>query len=231
MSAPPAPSPEAALLAAARDGRLAEVDALLSADPALAGRARDDAGDTAVVVAAFRGHRAVAERVGRALGGEAGVWEAALLGDVDALARRLDADPALANARRHDGWPLLHLAGFYGHPEVAALLLARGADVQARSHNATANSALHAALAISGDARVVARLLAGGADVNARGGGGYTPLHLAASRGDGAAVTALLARGADVNARTDDGRTAVDIALSRGHPAVAEQLRGLITTP
>lgn len=227
-SALPAPAPPGAaraLLDAARAGRLDEVDALLAAHPDLARTARDAAGDSALVVAAFHGHRAVAERVAWALGATAlDAWEAALVGEVDALTAHLDADPSLVTARRHDGWPLLHLAGFYGYPAVVDLLLARGAPLDARSANRMANTALHAALAISGDARVVSRLVAAGADVTARGGGGYTPLHLAAARGNGEAVALLLGRGADPAARTSDGQTSAQVARARGHAAVADQL-------
>jgi ankyrin repeat protein len=226
--APPVPAPpptEAALLDAAREGRLADADALLAADPALAGRARDAAGDSAVLVAAFRGHRAVAERVAQASGG-AGLtpWDAALVGDAAALAAHLDRDPGLAHARHPDGWPLLHLAGFYGHPAVVDLLVARGASVHARSANRMDNTALHAAVAMSGHAGVVDRLLAHGAAVDAAGAGGYTPLHLAASRGDLPSIDRLLARGADPRAHTDEGQTPADVARARGHAAAAERL-------
>jgi ankyrin repeat protein len=231
VTTPPSPAPTAApdharaLLDAARAGRLEEIDALLDARPDLARSARDEAGDSAVVVAAFNGHRAAAERVARAIG-PAGLdaWEAALMGEVATLAARLDADPSLVAARRHDGWPLLHLAGFYGHPAVVDLLVARGAALDARSTNRMQNTALHAALALSGDVGVVRRLVEAGVDVRTRGGGGYTPLHLAASRGNADAVALLVARGADPAARTDDGQTAADVARGRGHDAVAGQL-------
>jgi hypothetical protein len=88
----------------------------------------------------------------------------------------------------------------------------------------TANTALHATLAISGDLATARLLLARGADANAVGGAGWRPLHLAASRGHAAAVELLLAHGADPAARADDGRDAAAIARERGFPAVADAL-------
>ena len=221
----PAADAARAFLDAAHAGDLAAVRAALDADPALV-RALDDAGDSALVRAAFRGHREVAwlvaERAREA--GALDAWEAALVGDVARLRALLDADPSLVRARRHDGWPVLHLAAFYGHPEVAALLVDRGADVDARSANHLANTALHATLAISGDLALAALLLARGADANAVGAGGYRPLHLAASRGSVPAVELLLAHGADPAAPADDGRTAAGIAAERGHEGAAARL-------
>ena len=230
----PQPDREArarALVDAARAGELDAVRAALDADPSLAD-ARDERGDSALVNAAYRGHRAVAELVAeraRAEGSRGGAgldaWEAALLGDVARLRALLDADPALVTRRRHDGWPLLHFAGFYGFPAVAALLLDRGADVAMLSDNHIANTALHATFAISGHVPTAELLLQRGADANALGGGGYRPLHLAASRGNVAGVELLLAHGADPAALTGDGQSAADIAAARGHPATAERLR------
>lgn len=214
-----------AFLDAAGAGDLAAVRAALDADPALV-HARDAAGDSALVVATFRGHREVARLVAEraAAAGALDAWEAALVGDVGRLAALLDADPSLARARRHDGWPALHLAGFHGHPAVAALLLDRGAEVDARSANHLANTALQATLAISGHLPLAELLLARGADANAVGAGGYRPLHLAASRGSVPGVDLLLAHGADPAARADDGRTAADLAVERGHADAAARL-------
>jgi len=75
-----------------------------------------------------------------------------LRGRLDSLAEQIDADPALVNSRFPEldcgtsggrsltlqGATLLHVAAEFGHPEAAALLLDRGADVNAR---ATANEA------------------------------------------------------------------------------------------
>jgi ankyrin repeat protein len=211
----------AAVLDAARAGDVAALRAVLAEHPGAAA-ARDAAGDSAFVVAAFHGHRAAAELL--AAHAPLDLFAAAIAGDVARLAELLDADPDGARAVRPDGWPVLHLAGFWGMPAAAALLLDRGADVHAVSRNATANTALHATLAISGDLATARLLLARGADADAVGGAGWRPLHLAASRGNAAAVELLLAHGADPAARADDGRDAAAIARERGFPAVADAL-------
>lgn len=147
--------------------------------------------------------------------------DAATAGDVERLAGLLAADAATVSAPRADGWTPLHLAAHFGHAAAVRVLLAHGADVHAVSTNATANTALHAALAGTGDAATVDLLLAHGADAGARGAGGWTPLHLAASRGNVALVQRLLAAGVDRAAAADDGRDAATIARERGHPDVA----------
>lgn len=220
-SAAPDAAPGPALHAAARVGDLRAVSAILAAAPEVAGW-RDADGESALVAAAFRGHRPVAELLARHVALDA--WEAALMGDVARLRALCAEDPARVNARRHDGWTPLHLAGFYGHPDVVAALLELGAEPSILGHNALANTPLHAVLAMSGDDRVVELLVGAGADVDARAAGGYTPLHLAASRGNVPAMLLLLAKGASPAARTDDGRSAADIAAERGHLEVARVL-------
>jgi len=70
-----------------------------------------------------------------------------LRGRLDSLAEEIDADPALLNKRFLEldcgqtggrnlllqGGTLLHVAAEYGNPAAAALLLDRGADVNARA--------------------------------------------------------------------------------------------------
>jgi ankyrin repeat protein len=104
------------------------------------------------------------------------------------------------NAYSHDGWTPLHLASFFGHEEVAKILLARGADVNARSRStrfAKENTPLHAAAA-NRQVGVAEVLIAHGADVNARDGGGFTPLALAAGGKNDVLVVILLEKGAQV---------------------------------
>ena len=100
----------------------------------------------------------------------------------------------------------LHSAARFGREDLADLLIAAGANVEAR--NELDERPLHAS-ATYGHPTVAKLLLARGADVNARGQGGKTPLHAAAC-GVGQpsdvdarieVATLLLAAGADVNAR------------------------------
>jgi ankyrin repeat protein len=123
----------------------------------------------------------------------------------------------------HDGWTPLHLAAHFGQLAVVDLLLARRAEVDARSKNALGNTPLHAALA-GGHRTATRRLVEQQADVNAVEVGGFTPLHQAADLGDTDMVRLLLERGAHIHARTDAGDTPLDLARAKGHAAVAELL-------
>jgi len=81
---------------------------------------------------------------------------------------------------------------------VAALLLDRGADVNARSRStrfARENTPLHAAAA-NRQVAVAELLVARGADVNARDGSGFTPLALAANSKSDVLMLMLMENGA-----------------------------------
>lgn len=144
-------------------------------------------------------------------------------GDATRAANLLRKAPELVNVVDADGWTPLHIASHAGQNEIAALLLAHGASVQARSSNDMRNTPLHAALAGRASDALVGLLLAHEADVNAVAAGGVTPLHLAASRGRLDVVKQLLAAGS-VSQPMDDGQRPADIARERGHPDTAEYL-------
>jgi len=139
----------------------------------------------------------------------------------------LERRPELLAAHSSDGWTPLHLAAFFGWPELAAVLIDRGADIEARSTNPSGNTPLHAAAA-GGHVGVVKLLLERGANVNARQqGGGWTPLHSAAQSGNRAMVEELAAHGADLNARADNNQSPLDLALTAGKQDTVALLEAL----
>ena len=124
-----------------------------------------------------------------------------------------------------DGQTALHLA-LSGPLETVKLLLAHGAEVDARV-DSTLATALHMA-ALRGRAEVVALLLSRGCLLQPRAGEslhGATPLYLAAQTGDLETVRLLLEAGADANCVLR--RMAVSplfIASERGHTEVVRLL-------
>jgi ankyrin repeat protein len=202
-------------------GDLARVKELIGADPALA-RARDGQGLTPILHARYRDDMEMVRAL-LATNPDLDVFEGAALGDEPALDRLLDSDPGLIGAWSGDGFTPLHLAAFFGHPETAALLIQRGADVAAVSRNPMTVMPLHSAVA-GRDARTVEVLLGSGADVNAPSHAGFTPLLDAAQNGDPGIVEVLLARGADPEQATEAGKRARDLALEQGHQDVADLL-------
>jgi ankyrin repeat protein/mono/diheme cytochrome c family protein len=106
---------------------------------------------------------------------------------------------------------------------VVELLVARGADVRARSK--VGETALMDAAA-RGDLAAATLLVERGADVNAVDHRGYTPLIFAAHYDRDAVelVRLLLSRGADINARAE-GETALSLAARRGETEVTKILR------
>lgn len=110
-----------------------------------------------------------------------------------------------ATANLIDGWtpagwggPPLHHAAYHCQDRAAALLIAKGADVNARGGKDL--TALHRA-AFRNCVDVVRLLLGNGADINARDTMfGYTPLEWAALAGSSGAARVLVENGADPEA-------------------------------
>ncbi|HTG48553.1 MAG TPA: ankyrin repeat domain-containing protein [Actinomycetota bacterium] len=198
------------------------VRAILDADPGLAG-ARDADGVSAQLRARYRSDRAVIEAI-RSVAPPLDVAEASAFGEVGRLDELLDADPARVAARSADGFTPLHLAAFFGKGEAVDVLLARGAEVDARGEGWMVGTALHSA--VSGrHADIVDALLAAGADPNARQAMGWTPLHGAAHNGDARTVHALLAAGADPSAVNDEGRPVLSLAEEEGDAETVAAIR------
>lgn len=181
---------------------------------------RGPQGQSPVQESIYRGGREFAESLADRVA-NLDQFECTVLARAEALERILTATPGQIDAKSYDGWTALHLAGFVGAESCAALLLERGAPVNEPSSNNMANSPLAATLAGSGNQQIVALLLNADADPNQAGAGGFTPLHLAASRGSVDAIAALQQAGATPVA-AENGLTPADLAAERGFPDAAQ---------
>jgi len=128
--------------------------------------------------------------------------------------------------KRDPGYTALMYAAEHGHAEIADLLLAAGADANAREHEDM--HALHIAVRrLEREPRLVQSLIAAGSDVNAYGGFAYrrwTPLMYAAAKGDDGSVGLLLRAGASTAGVDKEGWTSLMLAARSGHAGVVRIL-------
>ncbi|WP_186408052.1 ankyrin repeat domain-containing protein [Candidatus Accumulibacter aalborgensis] len=147
----------------------------------------------------------------------------------------------------------LMVAAWYGHVELMALFVERGADVRRSNRNGEQAlqlaawgghqeavkwllehgapldrqgnqwGALHYAV-FNGHAQVVADLMARGANVNARSPNGSTPLMMAAREGRDALARVLLEAGANSRLQSDWGDTALTMAMRYDHLRLAKMI-------
>jgi ankyrin repeat protein len=212
-------------------GATVEVADAVAADPSLLAW-KDVQGVSALMWAIYSGQTLVRDflLVERTRTGvELDAFEAAAVGDVEALTQSLDAAPSVVLEQSGDGWTALHLAAAFGTPEAVRLLLDRGAAVDAVSTNAQKNQPLHAALALGRNPETIRILLEAGADPNARQTGGYTAIFSAAAANRRDLVELLVAGGADPAMLNDFGQSAAGFARERGHAELADWLESLPT--
>ena len=153
---------------------------------------------------------------------DAPVADAARRGDAMAV-RELLAAGADVNAAHGDGMTGLHWAAFNGDAETADVLVASGAQLEARTRLG-AHRPLHVA-AKEGHGEVVALLLNAGADASPLTTTGAAPLHFAAASGDLLSVSALLDHGAPVDVQEPEwGQTPLTFAAARGRTEAVEAL-------
>ena len=137
--------------------------------------------------------------------GRAILHDAAKCGDLAQLEAALDVLPATASVDNVQfGFSAIHLASKGGHLAAMAMLIDRGADVNARAGNDA--TPLHCAAEMD-KPEALALLLSRGADLHAVANVDDTVLHYAALNGRLAATKLLVAKGADVHAKNTIGLT------------------------
>jgi hypothetical protein len=134
-------------------------------------------------------------------------------GDLQKIQVLLQENPKLAFSKDKGLVTPLHWAADWGYKDIADLLLAYGADVNAR--NNIRSVPLHKAAA-GGHDEVAKLLLAKKADVNAKNLFGETPLHGAVDKGHKAVTELLLANNADPNVRIQGKPPLLEAAAETG---------------
>lgn len=205
---------------AIRQGDEGQVRALLASDPTLS-EARTAEGASTVLWAIYTRHPELAPLL---LSHRApDFFEACALGEAPRVAELVSGDSELANEYSGDGFTGLGFACFFGHYDVAALLLGAGANANLAAKNGLGVSPLHSASS-SGQLAIVELLLRHSADPNAADPHGMTPLHTAAGNGNRDIIAILLEAGADRTRKSNDGKTPADIARHYNHPDIAAEL-------
>lgn len=157
--------------------------------------ATDDAGRTALMLAAANGH--------------------------ETIVRLLIEYGANVNAIDSDGKSALALAAENGHVDVVRWLVEHGAELVATDGKEWSPLAL----AIENDhLNAVRYLVEHGADVNASGHGGETPLMRAIEENHMGVIRCLVEWGVDVDATDDVGTTALMLAAANGHETIVRFL-------
>lgn len=200
------------LFASIRAGDSEFVQALVAQDASVA-KSKSEQGVSAILVCLYEWNLEMLEILLK-VAPPLDIFEAAALGKTMRVEELLAKDCGWASCYSADGFTPLHLACFYGHHDVVAHLLERGADPRARSRNERAGTPLHEA-ANTGQSDILMMLLAHGAGVNATDSYGWTALHFAASKGFVDIIETLLGVGA-IHPHNEDGRTPRDLALENG---------------
>ena len=175
-------------------------------------------------------------------------FEAIQSGEAETVARLLEQDPGLVNARTEQGLSAVLLAMYYNEPAIAQSLVESGAvldifeaaatgrvdrlqillEQQPEGVNGYAQDGFQplGLAAFFGHNAAVDLLLAKGAEVNSpsRNAMRVTPLHSAAAAGRLEIARSLLEHGADTNAREAGDFTALHAAAQNGQVEMVELL-------
>jgi ankyrin repeat protein len=172
------------------------------------------------------------------------IHDASYNGDLKKVKALIENKPKLVFSKDKYGYTPLHWAAMEGHKDVAELLLANRAEINATSNKrrtpviAEVNgrkvigeilknqgfAPLHEAV-LNGHKDVVELLLAKGADVNIKDASGFAALHWAAQNRNGKnTAELLLANKADVNTKDKNDFTPLHYAAEHGLTTVVELL-------
>jgi ankyrin repeat protein len=150
------------------------------------------------------------------------IYSASKQGDLNTAKALIKDNPDLVSDTDKYYKTALHYAAIAGHTDMAELLLAHRAAINAKDHLGA--TPLHLA-ALNVNKEMAELLLAHGADVNVKDNNGWTPLQLAAANDHKDTAELLLAHGADVNAKNENGWTPLKAASYHGHTEIEELLR------
>lgn len=165
------------------------------------------------------------------------MYEGIMHGEIETVKNYLDKGINV-NARDFRNHTLLHWAVSNDEPQIAALLIDRGANLHLR-YDGDKHTVLH--VAVQHDKKETTELLINrGANINEKDNFGNNALHYAISKQDitlyfgmtltnsspsEAVIQLLLAHQIDINARNDRGQTPLQLAEYRGETAIVNLLK------
>ena len=138
---------------------------------------------------------------------------------IKSLVNKLEYEIDQSNVRNSLGETPLHEAVKFSQKEKVELLIAKGADIEAK--DSLGMTPLRWAFTMGKNNEIIELLLAKGANINARLKNGQTILHEVRAKND---AEQLIAWGADVNAKDELGQTPLFLAAFWGRREVAELL-------
>jgi len=144
-------------------------------------------------------------------------FDAIRRGDLHDVSRAAELVPELIQSQDAKGYTPLIIAAYNNQPDVVALLLKLGADIDAA--DSAGNTALMGA-SFRGYQAVVQQLLDAGADVNRLNKQDAPALTFAATFGQLAIAELLLQRGARTDLRDSRGKSPLDHAVLQENEAM-----------